>query len=87
MEVTLIKLLNVINTEHWVVRYLLKVFLGRVVHNVVPPLVLYMDATFLHCIEVIMVLDVRKLHKLSLIQSDKETKQYNRKLSLPEMML
>lgn len=67
--------------------YLLKVLLGRVVHNVVPPLVLYMDATFLHCIEVIMVLDVRKLHKLSLIQSDKETKQYNRKLSLPEMML
>lgn len=47
--------------------YLLKVFLGRVVHNVVPPLVLYMDATFLHCIEVIMVLDVRKLHKLGLI--------------------
>lgn len=75
MEVTLIKLLNVINTEHWVVQYLLKVFLSRVVHNVVPPLVLYMDATFLHCIEVIMVLDVRKLHKLGLIQSDKETKQ------------
>lgn len=47
--------------------YLFKVFFGRVVYNVVFFLVLYMDAIFFYCIEVIMVFDVRKFYKFGFI--------------------